>query len=41
MKEKGCEKIGVAVSFGHDSVNKFYHKMGFYERLVFFELKEE
>jgi diamine N-acetyltransferase len=41
MKENGCLRIRVAVSYGHDSVNEFYHKMGFYERLTYFELKEK
>lgn len=40
MKEKGCDQIRAAVSFGHDSVIDFYHKLGFYERLVYFELKD-
>jgi ribosomal protein S18 acetylase RimI-like enzyme len=40
MKERGCSKIKVAVSFGHDSVIDFYHKLGFYERLVYYELKD-
>ena len=41
MKENGCLKIRVAVSFGHDSVIDFYHRLGFYERHVYYELKEE
>jgi diamine N-acetyltransferase len=40
MKEHGCTKIKVAVSYGHDSVIDFYHKLGFYERLVYYELKD-
>jgi len=40
MKERGCERIRVAVSFGHDSVRDFYHGLGFFERLVYYELKE-
>jgi diamine N-acetyltransferase len=41
MKGKGCSRIRVAVSYGHDPVNEFYHRMGFYERLVYFELKDD
>ena len=41
MKEKKCTRIRVAVSYGHESVKEFYHKLGFYERLVLFELKGE
>jgi diamine N-acetyltransferase len=41
MKEKNCNRIRVAVSYGHESVKEFYHKLGFYERLIYFELKEE
>jgi diamine N-acetyltransferase len=41
LKENGCVKIRVAVSYGHENeVKAFYHKMGFYERLVYFELKD-
>jgi GNAT superfamily N-acetyltransferase len=40
MKERKCNCIRVAVSFGHDSVIDFYHHMGFFERLTYFELKE-
>jgi ribosomal protein S18 acetylase RimI-like enzyme len=40
LKENQCKKIQVAVSYGHESeVQEFYHKLGFYERLVYFELK--
>ena len=39
MKEMNCTRIRAAVSYGHDSVREFYHKMGFYERLVYYELK--
>jgi len=41
MKERGCDRIRVAVSYGHDSVKEFYHRLGFFERLVYFELKDE
>ena len=41
MRDKGCSRIRAAVSFGHDAVVEFYHKMGFFERLVYFELKDE
>jgi ribosomal protein S18 acetylase RimI-like enzyme len=41
LKEHECKRIRVAVSFGHDSVIEFYHKLGFYERLVYYELKDE
>ena len=41
MKNNNCTKIKVAVSYGHDSVKEFYHKLGFYERLTYYELKEE
>jgi diamine N-acetyltransferase len=41
MKEKNCTRIRVAVSYGHESVKEFYHKLGFYERLIYFELREE
>jgi GNAT superfamily N-acetyltransferase len=41
MKERGCGRIRVAVSFGHDSATGFYHAMGFFERLTCFELKED
>jgi diamine N-acetyltransferase len=41
MKAKGCATIRVAVSYGHESVVEFYHRMGFFERLVYFELKDE
>jgi diamine N-acetyltransferase len=41
MKERGCELIRAAVSYGHDSAAKFYHSLGFYERLTYFELKED
>jgi ribosomal protein S18 acetylase RimI-like enzyme len=40
MKDRGCTQIGLAVSFGHDSVLDFFHKMGLYERLIYFELKD-
>jgi ribosomal protein S18 acetylase RimI-like enzyme len=41
MKENKCKKIIVTVSYGHDSVLEFYHKMGFYERLIELEYKDE
>jgi len=40
MKQNNCEKIVVAVSYGHNSVLDFYHKVGFYERLIELEYKE-
>jgi len=40
LKSKNCSKIKVTVSYGHDSVLKFYNKMGFFERLIELELKE-
>ncbi len=40
MKQNNCEKIVVAVSYGHDSVLDFYHKVEFYERLIELEYKE-
>jgi ribosomal protein S18 acetylase RimI-like enzyme len=40
LKEMGCANIRAAVSFGHDSVIDFYHRMGFYERIVYFELRD-
>jgi GNAT superfamily N-acetyltransferase len=40
LKERGCERIRVAVSFGHDSVREFYHGLGFFERLTCYELKD-
>jgi len=40
MKGRGCERIRLAVSFGHDSVRDFYHRIGFFERLTYYELKE-
>jgi len=39
MKQNNCKKITVAVLHGHDSALGFYHKMGFYERLVEMEYK--
>jgi GNAT superfamily N-acetyltransferase len=41
MKEQHCKRIRVAVSFGHDSVKDFYHHLGLFERLVYYELKDE
>jgi GNAT superfamily N-acetyltransferase len=40
LKSKKCKKIKVTVSYGHDSVLKFYNKMGFFERLIELELKD-
>ena len=40
LKAKKCKKIKVTVSYGHDSVLKFYNKMGFFERLIELEFKE-
>jgi len=39
MKQNNCGKIAVTVSYGHDSAMGFYHKMGFYERLIEMEYK--
>jgi ribosomal protein S18 acetylase RimI-like enzyme len=39
LQSKNCTKIKVTVSFGHDSVLKFYNKMGFFERKTELELK--
>jgi GNAT superfamily N-acetyltransferase len=41
MKSKGCAAIRAAVSYGHESVVDFYHRMGFFERVVYLELKDE
>jgi len=40
LKGRGCARIRVGVSFGHDSANAFYHAAGFFERLTYLELKE-
>lgn len=40
LRGKGAKKIKLAVSYGHDEVLEFYHKLGFYERLTYMELKE-
>jgi len=41
LKENGCSKLRVAVSYGHESaVKNFYNKAGFYERMLCFELKD-
>lgn len=40
LRGKGARKIRLAVSYGHDEVLEFYHKLGFYERLTYMELKE-
>jgi diamine N-acetyltransferase len=39
LREKGCLKIRLGVSFGHDSVLEFYHKLGLYERMIYLEYK--
>lgn len=41
FKSRGCEKINVSVSHGHDSVLGFYNKMGFYERRIELRYKEK
>ena len=40
LKEQGCEKIRLGVSYGHESVFGFYQKLGFYPRITLLELKE-
>ncbi|HNY16506.1 MAG TPA: GNAT family N-acetyltransferase [Treponemataceae bacterium] len=40
MKARGCRRIRVSVSHGHDSVLGFYRKLGFKERLMVLELKD-
>ncbi len=40
LKENNCKKIRVAVSYGHNAVIEFYHKLGFYERMIYLELKK-
>jgi GNAT superfamily N-acetyltransferase len=40
FKERHCTKVKVTVAFGHNSVLEFYHKQGFFERLIELELKE-
>ncbi len=40
MKGRGCGRIRVGVSFGHDSAIAFYHAAGFFERMTYLELKE-
>jgi diamine N-acetyltransferase len=40
FRSRGCRKVIVTVSHGHDSVLGFYQKLGFYERLIQLELKE-
>jgi len=40
FKKKKCSKIVVSVSHGHDSVVKFYNKMGFYEKKIELEYKD-
>ena len=39
LKEKGCDKIRLVVSYGHESVLDFYHACGFFERLTVLEYK--
>lgn len=41
MKRRGCQRIRVSVSFGHDSVLGFYRKLGFKERLLVLEYQEQ
>ncbi len=40
MKERGCARIRVGVSYGHDSAIRFYHAAGFFERVTYLELKD-
>ena len=40
FRTKKCSKVIVSVASGHDDVYKFYEKMGFYPRLICFELKD-
>lgn len=41
LKAGGCKRIRAAVSYGHEGeVEEFYHRLGFFERLIYFELKE-
>lgn len=40
MNENNCEKIIVTVSYGHESVLEFYHKIGFFERFISLEYKK-
>lgn len=40
MRERGCARIRVSVSHGHDSPLDFYRKHGFRERLTVLELKD-
>ncbi len=40
IRTRGCERIRVSVSHGHDSPIGFYRKLGFRERLTVLELKE-
>ena len=39
MRARGCERIRVSVSHGHDSALGFYRKLGFRDRLSVLELK--
>jgi ribosomal protein S18 acetylase RimI-like enzyme len=39
LKEKACKRIRLSVSYGHEDVVAFYHKLGFYERLITLEYK--
>jgi ribosomal protein S18 acetylase RimI-like enzyme len=41
MKARGCQRIRVSVSHGHDSPLGFYHKLGFRERLLVLELQDQ
>ena len=40
LKDHGCEKIRLGVSYGHESVFGFYQKLGFYPKMTLLELKE-
>lgn len=35
--EKGCTRILIAVAHGHDSVIKFYERLGFFPRITYFQ----
>ncbi|HNY31512.1 MAG TPA: GNAT family N-acetyltransferase [Fibrobacteria bacterium] len=39
FKQRKCGRVIVTVSYGHDSVLGFYHKMGFFERLIQLDYK--
>jgi ribosomal protein S18 acetylase RimI-like enzyme len=40
FKNRKCIKIVVSVSHGHESVFKFYNKMGFYEKRIELEYRD-